>query len=314
MRHVVLSTYGEPSAARFGDQVRYSWRILLGLTRTVAPIPRPVLPVIALSRARTRVSSWREEGYASPLEPITLAQRDAVQQALDAAQPGAWRVHVAYEFRDPILAAVLETLPAGEPVQVVPMYAADSAFTHQLARDAVRSLNGRAADVGVLPALDVETQARLHVAHVRERLAAVAGGVPAGAALVLAAHGTLVEPPRPYETGERETRALAGRIMDALAEQFPVAVLGWLNHRFGGAWTSPAVDEALAQVRARGCRAVVYYPFGFLADNAESQLEGRVALRDAGFDRAWHLPCLNGSRALASAIAATVLARVDARA
>ena len=157
MRHVVLSTYGEPSAARFVEHLRYSWRILLGLTRTVAPIPRPVLPVIALSRARARVSSWREEGYASPLEPITLAQRDALQRVLDASEPGAWRVHVAYEFRDPTLAAVLETLPAGEPVQVAPLYAADSAFTHQLARDAVRWLNGRAPEVSVLPSLDLET-------------------------------------------------------------------------------------------------------------------------------------------------------------
>ena len=53
-RHVVLVTYGEPTTASFSEQLVYSWRILLGLTRTVAPIPRPLLPVIALSRARGR--------------------------------------------------------------------------------------------------------------------------------------------------------------------------------------------------------------------------------------------------------------------
>ena len=38
-RHVVLITYGEPPTASFAAQLRYSWRILLGLTRSVAPIP-----------------------------------------------------------------------------------------------------------------------------------------------------------------------------------------------------------------------------------------------------------------------------------
>ena len=47
-RHVVLVTYGEPTTASFSEQLVYSWRILVGLTRTVAPIPRPLLPVIAL--------------------------------------------------------------------------------------------------------------------------------------------------------------------------------------------------------------------------------------------------------------------------
>lgn len=303
MRHAILSTYGEPAAARFGDQLRYSWRILLGLTRTVAPIPRPVLPLIALSRARGRVASWKAEGYASPLEPITEAQRDALQAVLDAREPGGWRVHLAYEFRDPTLSQVLAGVPEGEAVRVVPMYAADSAFTHDLARDAVRALNGRGAAVTVASPLDLETQAALHVAHVREELAR-AGVTPGGdSALVLAAHGTLVNPPRPYETGERETRALAQLVSEAVRAEFPVSTIAWLNHRFGGTWTSPAVDEALADLRARGVRQVVYYPFGFLADNAESQLEGRVALRDAGFHAAVHLPCLNASDALARAIA-----------
>jgi ferrochelatase len=308
MQHVVLSTYGEPPEARFADQLRYSWRILLGLTRTVAPIPKPVLPLIALSRARARVRTWRQEGYASPLEPITLAQRDGLQRALDRAAPGKWRVHAAYEFRDPTLPALVDALPAGDAVLVVPMYAVDSAFTHQLARDAAARLDGRRVRVGVVPPLGIEEQATLHVDHIRHEVARVSALRPSEAALVLAAHGTLVDPPRAYKTGERETRAVADRIAQLLAGEFASTVLGWLNHRFGGTWTSPPVDEALATLRAQGCREVVYYPFGFLADNAESQLEGRVALRAAGFPSVAHLPCLNDSDALTDALARALLA------
>lgn len=307
MQHVILSTYGEPPGARFADQLRYSWRILLGLTRTVAPIPKPVLPLIAVSRARTRVAMWRREGYVSPLEPITRAQRDELQQALDRAAPGQWRVHVAYEFRDPTLAAVVNALPGEEAAAVVPMYAVDSAFTHQLARDAAARLDRRAAPIVVVPPLDIQQQATLHVAHIRREVARLSAVRASETALVLAAHGTLVDPPRPYQTGERDTRALAARITQLLAGEFAAAKLGWLNHRYGGTWTSPAMDEALTALWAEGCREVVYYPFGFLADNAESELEGRLALRAAGFSSAAHLPCLNDSDALAAALMGAVL-------
>ena len=70
-RHVVLITYGEPPNASFTGQLRYSWRILLGLARLVAPIPRALLPLVALSRARSRNRLWSDESYGSPLEALT---------------------------------------------------------------------------------------------------------------------------------------------------------------------------------------------------------------------------------------------------
>ena len=54
MRHAILVTYGEPRSPAFIEQLVYSWRILLGLTRSVADIPAPLVPIIALSRARAR--------------------------------------------------------------------------------------------------------------------------------------------------------------------------------------------------------------------------------------------------------------------
>jgi hypothetical protein len=66
-RHVVLITYGEPPTPDYFVQLKYSWRILLGLTRAVAPIPAVALPIIALSRARLRNLMWTAERYGSPL-------------------------------------------------------------------------------------------------------------------------------------------------------------------------------------------------------------------------------------------------------
>jgi protoheme ferro-lyase len=306
-RHVVLLTYGEPPTPAFGSQLVYSWRILLGLTRSVAPIPRPLLPLIALTRARFRWSLWSKERYGSPLEPITRAQAEGLAGTLAERSNGEdWRVHVAYEFRDPLLATVLSAIPADEPVDVVPMYAADSAFTHQLSRDAVAAWARRAAPrrepPRVLPALPASAVAAASAAHVRRELDARGVGGK-GWALVLAAHGTLLDPPRPIETGREGTERIAAAIGERLSDRFDRVVLGWLNHVYGGRWTEPPVDQALRELAASGVEKVVYFPFGFLADNAESQLEGRIALRGCPGIEAVHLPCVNAAPELLEALA-----------
>ncbi len=162
MKHIILVTYGEPVTPAFVEQLVYSWRILLGLTRTVADIPAPLIPLIALSRARGRNTLWRRSAYTSPLEPITLVQAAQLNRVLGQQASGPWTIHVAYEFRNPLLSSVIMQLPAGDPVVVVPMYAADSSFTHDLSRQTVAGLaNRRTAPVIVLPALDVDQLAAI---------------------------------------------------------------------------------------------------------------------------------------------------------
>jgi protoheme ferro-lyase len=309
-RHVVLITYGEPPTPGFREQLTYSWRILVGLTRTVAPIPVPLLPLIAVLRARGRTTSWRREGYASPLEPITDDQARALERVLSARDRTArWRVHVAYEFRRPLLQEVLGRLDGRETVCVAPMYAADSAFTHELSRTtlAARAPHAGAARAGVLPAIDAERLADVSAAHVREQVRDRPEMVGPDVALVLAAHGTLLEPPKPINTGLEATQRLCDAIARRLAPEFGLIVNGWLNHTRGGRWTEPAIDLALSRVADAGFRRVVYFPYGFLADNAESQLEGVLALRTRPQLEALHLPCLNASPALAGLIADQVL-------
>lgn len=311
--HVVLVTYGEPPQPSFGSQLAYSWRILVGLTRTIAPIPKLLLPVIATVRARTRTRSWTEEGYSSPLEPITARQAAGLTRVLDARDPSrTWDVRVAYEFRRPLLDETLAELPPGDRVCVLPMYAADSAFTHALSRDVVASGAAQRHRVHVLGALEPDVLAELSTAHVLEHAhAAGAGWTGHEVALVLAAHGTVLDPPRPIDTGYEATERLRQEIEDRLGPAFGLVVNGWLNHTRGGRWTEPPIEEALRSVKDAGFTRVVYFPFGFLADNAETQLEGRVALRGQPDLEALHLPCLNAAPSLLDALADQVLAVVD---
>lgn len=308
MRHLVLVTYGEPPLASFTDQLVYSWRILQGLTRSVADIPQPAIPFIAWSRARGRRRLWQAHDYSSPLESITCAQAHAVRAALDAQQSGPWTVHVAYEFRRPLLDEVLRAILAHEPVWVAPMYAADSAFTHELPRQAARSAlarSARSAPVNVLPALDVEQLAGIAARHVLSEVGET--GTGPDTALVLAAHGTLLEPARPIDTGRCATERLYGAIRSRLSTRFGLILNGWLNHTRGGRWTEPPIEETLARVVAAGFTKVTYYPYGFLADNAESQLEGQLAARACPELTVRFLPCLNASAELATAVAGQII-------
>jgi protoheme ferro-lyase len=312
-RHVVLITYGEPPNASFTGQLRYSWRILLGLTRLVAPIPRALLPLVALARARSRNRLWSDESYGSPLEALTSRQARGLADALRRDDPGhEWHVHVAYEFRDPLLTTVLDSLPADETIEIVPLYVADSAFTHAISRDTVRGWalgagEQRATHVRVLPALDEEPLAEMSARHVTRALEARRVG-GRDWALVLAAHGTLLEPPRPMETGLAATERLRAAIEHRLAGRFGGVYSGWLNHTRGGRWTEPPMEETLRRVATAGYERVVYFPYGFLADNAESELEGRVLLRAHPWRSVVHLPCLNVEPELIAALARQVLA------
>ncbi len=311
-RRVVLLTYGEPPAPKLADQLAYSRRILTGLTRTVAPFPGWMVPAVALWRATRRTRLWQREGYSSPLEAITRAEAGRLGVALAAHAPEhAWRVHVGFEFRAPLVVDVLDRLPPGDPVDVLPLYVAESSFTHQLARRTVAAWEreraaGRSAPVRVLPALDVETLAELEAQHVLAWLAERSIAAGADWALVLAAHGTLLDPPPGLMTGREATERLAAALARRLAPRFGKVLLGWLNHARGGRWTQPTVAEALRQAAAAGLGHVAYFPFGFLADNAETELEGRLWLGTQPALETVHLPCLNDSTALAAALARLV--------
>jgi ferrochelatase len=309
---VILLTYGEPPRAELRSQFEYSRRILDGLTRLVAPIPRWLVPALAARRALLRTVTWRTERYGSPIEALTREQAQGLSEALAARAPHrAWRVHVAYEFRDPSLEDMLARM--GEGALVVPMYLAESEFTHDLARRKLAARNGDGRGARVLPALGADALARLSADWIESELArrGIAGGPDW--ALVLAAHGTLVDPPRPMNTGREATEAVALRIADRLAGRFGAITPAWLNHAMGGTWTSPAADVALRELADRGFRRIVYFPYGFVADNAESQLEGRVLLRaERRFEEVVHLPCLNAAPAYMGALADAIAAALDA--
>jgi protoporphyrin/coproporphyrin ferrochelatase len=305
-KHVVLVAHGEPTTPSFVDHLVYSWRLMQGVARSTADISAPVLPLIALSRARERARLWRKHAYRSPLEPITLAQAAQLRNVLARRSQEPWKVHVAYEFREPSLPDTLKRRSRRETVIVVPMYAADSGFTHELSRQSAEYLDKRRpAPIIVLRPLDVELLAAISADHIMQSLPPGVERAPQ-TALVLAARGSLLKPAKDVETGRITLERLGQAIAQRMTGCFGMVATGWLNYGRGDKWTAPPIRETLRRVTEAGFRDVVYYPYGFLADNSESQLFGQLAIASRPELNVRFVPCLNGSPDLADAIATEI--------
>lgn len=306
---VVLCTYGEPTRNSWSEQWMYSYRILQRLTRKVAKIPPLVLPLIATIRARQRVRQWQEHGFLSPLEPFTDQTVAALQTELDARTGGGvqHRVSRAYEFRRPMLTDVLPQLheEGCERFILVPMYVGSGDFTDGMTRLAVAEalpkltwLQPERITWGLLGDTD-PTRDRLadvladHLLQsVRER------GLVLPApdwAVLLAAHGTVVSPMPGVDNGLLSFAQVGTRVFRRIRRHFGRVSFGWLNHTKGGRWTEPSVQRCLHRIRQAGFEQLVYFPWGFTTDNAETALEGRILCKSTPqpFRRVEHLPCLN---------------------
>lgn len=300
---VLLLTYGEPARARFADQFTYSLLILRRLTKIVAPIPTPVMPLIALMRGRTRVKTWREEEYASPLETITEEQAEGIRAQLEKSAPETdWDVRVIYEFRRPLLNDQLRDLLKNPPdrLLLVPLYLADSDFTSGVSKRDLDRFSDQYGEIKPEPEYVSEFTEDPELIELMERFVLEQCEEQGWdterrkkAALLLGAHGTLVDGPPGIDTGLGPTQCYYQRLRDRLSPNFAYTSVGWLNHTMGGEWTSPALETAAEETVNEGITDVVYFPFGFLADNAESELEGRQILREHDSLNVLHLPCVN---------------------
>jgi len=130
--------------------------------------------------------------------------------------------------------------------------------------------------------------------------------------LILGAHGTLLEPPPGVDAGLKQTQDFMERLAKVLSPKFAHTTPGWLNHTIGGKWTTPDLETAVKEATAKGISKLVYYPYGFLADNAESELEGRCILRQFNQLETIHLPCVNTWAPFLEYLAGRILQRLKA--
>lgn len=300
---VILLTYGEPFQNSYWQQTVYSYRILSKLTRRVAPIPKTMLPLISVYRGWTRKKTWMNEGYTSPLERITEKQHAIIEQNLKQSGEYNWRVHTALEFRKPDLWDVLDKIrkTGTDRLVFMPMYLPVSDFTHDISWRDYTAYQQKHNDA--LPLARVvfsrpylydlaDIMADFVKRKVEEKGLSLQKAQNAG--LILGAHGTVIDPPPVIkDSGYADTFKMYKLLKDRLQKHFKAVDIGWLNHTVGGEWTSPPLDKTVAKMLESKIDEIVYFPFGFFADNAETQLEGKMILRDCGVTDYHQLPCVN---------------------
>jgi len=319
---IVLLSYGEPVHAAFLEQWRYSNRILNKLTRLVAPIPKAVIPLIGAWRGRIRVKNYKANNYVSLLESITEQQTYLLHNYLcEFAQDHVWRVQAAYEFRNPSLSHVLDAIRRypGDQLLMIPMYAAQSDFTTGISQcdfDRYQESNKpffpNAHFLTFRSHLD--KLAVLMVGFIRRKIQeyGITYKECKECGLLLGCHGTVINPPDGItDTGYGDTKRLYDLIEIQLHSEFKTVSIGWMNHRKGGEWTTPAFESAADDIRNQGVKRLIYFPFGFLADNAETQLESKKILHDIGIDDYIHLPCLNDDMSFIDFLAECVIDQME---
>ena len=85
-----------------------------------------------------------------------------------------------------------------------------------------------------------------------------------------------------------------------------------MNHSRGGEWTSETIEKALLDFKSEGYEGVVMFPYGFFADNSETEYDARNMLERAGFPLFQYIRCINDSLPFGQWLADQVLEKLEA--
>lgn len=314
---VLIVTYGEVEKLTLRNLWPSSRRILKVITSQIVKVPKLLVYFIADYRSTRHFINWRLNGYRSSLLSINRAQTKAVARCLEASRDGVFDlvdvdVLDAYYFVPPYLEDVLrEQEKLSDGIVVVPMIPVESAFSCGVACRMIADgfTKNRYTGTRLLNKLwrDPELH-RIYLDHLFSALDPSMKGAGAGrTGLVLVIHGTLVRdragnPPKVF-TGLDETglffEMMKERIMADPRNIFADVRQGCMNHSAGGEWTSETVQKALAAFREDGIDNVVMFPYGFFADNSETEYEARKELLRSGFGRVQYVRCINASEVFA---------------
>ncbi|MCS7014219.1 MAG: ferrochelatase [Chloroherpetonaceae bacterium] len=316
---VLVTTFGEVEQLSLRTLLPNSWRILDLITSRIANLPFPLKAFIALMRSLKRKREWTKHRYRSKLSAINRAQAQALAQALQTGmQVGQTDVEFivkdAYYFTEPYFEDVLTALhTACDGIVLLPMIPIESDFACGVGCYLTLEHLGDTAfsKVRVIKHLWNNSDfIQLSLNHLFEHWQP---STAKKVGLALVAHGTLVrdrngEIPK-FNTGYRETLAFFERLKAAIEcdsrNRFSSIKLGALNHRLGGTWMPETLERALEEFKAEQIDEVVIFPFGFLADNSEADLEAILQVQAAGYPMQY-VPCLNDSPDFINWLAARV--------
>jgi ferrochelatase len=322
---VIVASHGEveePSIKAFNQ----SLRVLFHHVSDVMPIPAPVQTVIAAIGSVRQTLLWRTSGYRSRYNAIartqtTLAQAELTQ--LLARSPLADRVTLdvktAYDTTPPYTDRVMAECKGYDGVVIVPMNPIDSDFSCGLVCRAATEIfpTETLGKIKVLSRLwDDADFIQLSADHLFESMPKLSGKKTG---VILVMHGTIVKDdkgkPPLFNAGLHATETFAAQMKAAVIAHpqniFDAVEIGYLNHGMGGTWTSPTLKETLAAFRKQNIESVVMFPFGYYADNSETDHEANGQMQKMAFKENYYINCLNESPAFAAWLARRIWRAVE---
>jgi protoporphyrin/coproporphyrin ferrochelatase len=257
---LVVMAYGTPASA--GDVEAYYTHIRRGRP----PSPEQLADLSA---------RYQAIGGVSPLAERTRAQVGAVAAALEADEPGRWRVALGNKHAAPFLedavAAVASAGPAGRPpdrivgLVLAPHYSRGSVGEYHARAGAAAAERGVAyvplASWWALPAW-VDAQA--------DRVRAAIGSLPARSEVLFTAH-SLPERVLAGDPYADELRASAEAVAAAAGLDGGRWSLAWQSAgRTPEQWRGPDVADVIRDLGATGrADGVLVCPQGFVSDHLE---------------------------------------------
>jgi ferrochelatase len=327
---VVLVTYGEVEKLTVRALWPSSRKIIEVITRKIVKLPKLLIYMIADYRSAKHYLDWKLHRYRSRLVEINRKQVAGVKEALRrdprlAGKGSEIEVADAYYFVHPSLEEVLERFSnRSDGILVVPMIPVESAFSCgpacQMAID--RFGEDHLGNLRVARGFwKDEALHRIYLDHLFASLSSdwKGSGNREKQGLVLVIHGTIVKNRRGEKpsvfTGLDETMAFFALMRDKIMADprnvFGEVKLGCLNHNRGGEWTSETVERALEEFAAEGFGAVAMFPFGYFADNSETDYEAKKQLDSSSFALKHYIPCINDSPVFAEWLASRIAAEIE---
>ena len=325
---VLIATYGEVERLTLRNLWPSTRRIVSVITRQFVKGPKLLVYMLADHRSMKRFIDWRLHNYESSLVETNRTQTRKVRESIALSDhPILSSVEVSvlesYFFVPPYLENMLhEGQSVYDGVIVVPMIPVESAFSCGVACQAVNDVYGdrRFARVRLLNKLWQNPELhRIYTDYLFQQVdrSYVAKGRKTG--LVLVIHGTLVRdragnPPKVF-TGLNETgeffEMMKQRILDDPRNVFHGIKQGCMNHTAGGEWTSDTVQKAFREFLDEGYDSVVMFPYGFFADNSETEYEARTLLEKTAFTYKQYVRCINGYTEFAEWLASRIIDDIE---
>jgi ferrochelatase len=305
---VLLMAYGTP---RHPDEIEPYYT---DIRRGRPPTPEALADLTA---------RYAAIGGVSPLAQLTEAQRDALQAALDAVDPGRFHVALGLKHADPKVEVAAAELADSGFSTIVGLVLAPHYSSYSIGQYLDRTRQGVAdsghdADVIGIESWAVEPAFVTFLADdLRTRLAAMREATGGHVRVLFTAHSLpqrIIDAGDPYPDELRATaEAVAAEVGLVEGDDWQIA---WQSAgRTPEPWIGPDILEVIDALGDQDVSGVIVSACGFVADHLEVlydldiEAADRASANGLAFDRT---ACVNDNAAIMAALADRVIAAVSA--